>query len=228
MRFVGVETGLRCDALLPVVVHDGGVQTLHLSLGLCLVVVNDALVEGGGAVDDGADGNGAFVATADFDFLVLPEDLLAPAGDALGRADWRCGTQDGVLGAPGNELELERLGRVLRLPAHSSSYGEEQDAPEQHGADVASDDAADLGRQEAPVPGGVCRSGGPVLRRGCGVAVVIEEIVGAWRRGRMHSRSKQKQECRREVSESPPHCWVYDLSQPEYRTLKAGRRVIAN
>lgn len=211
-------------------IHDGSVETLHLSLGFCLVVVNDALVKGAGAVDDGADGNGAFVATSDVDVLVFLEELLPPAGDALGRANWRCRSQDGVLRTPCDKLELKRLGRVLRLSAHSSSNSEEQDAPNQHSANVAGDYAADLGRQKVSVPGGVCRSGGSDLRRGCGVAVIVEEIVGAWRRGRVHlySRIKQKQECRRELSERPPHCWVYHLCQPEYRTLKAGRRVIAN
>ena len=197
-------------------VHDGGVESLHLGLGFGLVVFENALVKGTGAVDHGADGDGAVIVAvaAGLNVLFFPEELLPPAGNALGGADRRRRAQDGVLGPAGDQLEIEGLGRGFCLATHSSADGEEEDAPDENGGNVAGDYAADLGGQEVFISGGVGRSRGTVLRQGRGVVVVVDEVIGMWVRRRSHLGSKQEQECRREVSESPPHCWSYHLSQP--------------
>lgn len=211
-----VERGIGCNTLLAVVIHDSRIEALHLGLGLGFVVVEDALIEGARAVNYRTDGDGA-VATpvvAILDVLLFSEELLPPAGNALGGADGRRRTQNGVLGPTGDQLQVEGLWRVLGLATHSSADSEEEEAPDENGGDVGGDYAADLGGQKVFVSGGVGGGRGTVLRQGRGVVVIVDEVVrmGLWRRS--HKGSKQEQKCRREVSESPPHCWSYHLSQP--------------
>lgn len=88
LRLVGLEACLRGNRLLPVVVHDSGVEALHLSLGASLVLVDYSLVERARAMYHGTDRNGTLRYVGILDFFILLEDL-APAGNAPRGADGR-------------------------------------------------------------------------------------------------------------------------------------------
>jgi hypothetical protein len=130
--FCAAVTGV----LLCIVVHDGGVQPLHLHLCTLPVGVEDRLVEASRALHNGADGR------APGDRVALLE-LLEPAGGGAGRHGRGWCLVDEWLGL-GLHLQLESLWGVEGLASHGSAEGDEQEAPDEDGEEVATDDATDL------------------------------------------------------------------------------------
>jgi hypothetical protein len=103
--------------LLCIVVHDGGVQPLHLNLCTLPVGVQHRLVEASRALHDRADGRAPGDRVA---FL----ELLEPAGGRAGRHGRGWCLVDEWAGL-GLHLQLESLWGVEGLASHGSSDSDE-------------------------------------------------------------------------------------------------------